>query len=414
MQTLFSESLVENQNLNDDLRLSFIVSVFYLGIFFTNYFYMMSSSISFPHNIISNIIKIMIACVSLWGIKSVIKESLVFLVLFALFLIIIMLNNSLFFQSNSEYFYKNIKESWIICFPMTLFILSIDDYSFLIKYFEKVAYVQLAFCLFLLFKIFIQRDYSIDFVYSMGFSYACLFPTLVFLNRIFLNFKMHYLLSTFLITLLIIILGSRGALLCITVYLAIMQVKQKSFKVLFSVTFFLGLMYIFSKNIFLLIAKTIEDIGISSRTIGIFLNNDIVTHLSGREYLYEVIIDKIQQNPFAYKGINASYLLFGGYPHNIFLELIYDLGLIIFIPVFCLIVFLSYKTIFSDRSDVNDIECILFSMAIPSLLVSGSLWVSWDFWMWFALAVKQHVWLLRNNCLLNPAQEHINDSIRNY
>ena len=229
----------------------------------------------------------------------------------------------------------------------------------------------------------------------MGFSYACLFPALVFLNRAFFNFKMHYLLSTFLITLLIMVLGSRGALLCIAVYLAIMLVKQKSFKVLLGVTFFLGSMYIFSKNIFLLIAETIEGIGISSRTIGMFLNNEIATHLSGREYLYEVIIDKIQQNPFAYKGINASYMVFdGAYPHNIILELIYDLGLVVFVPVFCFLVFLSYKTIFSDRSDVNDIECILFSMAIPSLLVSGSLWVSWNFWMWLALAANQHVFLL--------------------
>lgn len=394
MQTLIRESFFESPNFKDDEKLSFVVSILYLSIFFTNYFYMMSNSISLPHNVISNIIKIMIVCVSLLGIKSVFKKSFGMMVLFTLFLIIIMINNSLFCQSNSVYFYKNIREFWIICLPMTLFILSIDDYSFLIKYFEKVAYVQLAFCLFLLFKIFIQRDYSIDFVYSMGFSYACLFPALVFLNRAFLNFKMHYLLSTLLITLLIMVLGSRGALLCIAVYLAIMLIKQKSFKVLLGVTFFLGSMYIFSKNILLLIAETIEGIGISSRTIGMFLNNDIATHLSGREYLYEVIIDKIQQNPFAYKGINASYLLFGGYPHNIFLELIYDLGLIIFIPVFCLLVFLSYKTIFSDRSDVNDIEFILFSMAIPSLLVSGSLWVSWNFWMWLALAAKQHVFLL--------------------
>jgi len=399
MQTLIRESFFESSNFKDDEKLSFVVSILYLGIFFTNYFYMMSNSISLPHDVVSNIIKIMIACVSLWGVKSVFKKSFGFMVLFSLFIIIIMINNSLFFQSNSEFFYKNIKESWVICFPMTLFILSIDDYSSLIKYFEKVAYIQLAFCLFLLFKIFIQRDYSIDFIYSMGFSYACLFPTLVFLNRVFLNFKMHYLLSTFLITLLIMVLGSRGALLCIAVYLAIMLVKQKSFRVLFTVTFFIGSMYIFSNNIFLLIAKTIEGVGISSRTISMFLNNDIITHLSGRESLYEVIIDKIQQNPFAYKGINASYLLFGGYPHNIFLELIYDLGLIIFIPVFCILVFLSYKTIFSERSDVNDIECILFSMAIPSLLVSGSLWVSWNFWMWLALAVKQHV------CLLNMAED---------
>jgi len=396
MQALINESIIENHNIKDDKKLSFVVSVLYLGLFFTNYFYMMSNSISLPHDVISNIIKIIIACVSLWGIKSVFKKSFGVMVIFSLFLIILIINNSLFFQSNSEYFYKNIKESWVICFPMTLFILSIDDYSFLIKYFEKVAYVQLVFCLFLLFKIFIQRDYSIDFVYSMGFSYACLFPALVFLNRTFLNFKMHYLLSTLLITLLTMVLGSRGALLCIAVYLAIMLVKQKSFKVLLGVTFFLGSMYIFSKNILLLIAKTIEDIGISSRTIVMFLNNDIATHLSGREYLYEVIIDKIQQNPFTYKGVNASYMVFdGAYPHNIILELIYDLGLVVFVPVFCILVFLSYKTIFSERSDVNDIECILFSMAIPSLLVSGSLWVSWNFWMWLALAVKRHVCLLK-------------------
>ena len=396
MQTLIRESFFESPNFKDDEKLSFVVSILYLSIFFTNYFYMMSNSISLPHSVISNIIKIIIVCVSLWGIKSVFKKSFGFMVLFSLFLIIIMINNSLFFQSNSEYFYKNIKESWIICFPMILFILSIDDYSFLIKTFEKVAYVQLVFCLFLLFKIFVQKDYTIDFVYSMGFSYACLFPTLVFLRRTFLSFKMYYLISTLLITLLIMVLGSRGALLCIVVYLLIMLVKQKSFKVLFCVTVSLGSMYIFSKNIFLLVAKTIEDIGISSRTIGMFLNNDIFTHLSGRDYLYQVIIDNILQNTFVFKGINASYVIYdGAYPHNMFLELIYDLGLVIFIPVFCLFIFLSYKTIFSERSNVNEIECILFSMAIPSLLVSGSLWVSWNFWMWLALGVKQHVCLLK-------------------
>jgi O-antigen ligase len=402
MQKLFSESLVENQNLNDDLKLSFVVSVLYLGLFFTNYFYMMSNSISLPHNVISNIIKILIACVSLWGVKSVFKKSFGFMVLFSLFIIIIMINNSLFFQSNSEFFYKNIKESWVICFSMTLFILSIDDYSFLIKYFEKVAYVQLALCLFLLFKIFIQRDYSIDFVYSMGFSYACLFPALVFLNRAFFNFKMHYLLSTFLITLLIMVLGSRGALLCIAVYLAIMLVKQKSLKALFGVTFFLGSIYIFSKNILIFITKIIEKIGISSRSITMILNNEITTHLSGREYYYQTIIENIKANPLIFKGINASYVILdGSYPHNIFLELIFDLGLVIFVPVLFLLVFLSYKTIFSKKSPVNDIECILFSMAVPSLLVSGSLWVSWNFWMWLALALKQHI------CILNTSKSKI-------
>lgn len=402
MQKLYSESLVENKNLNDDLKLSFVVSVLYLGLFFTNYFYMMSNSISLPHDVISNIIKIMIACVSLWGVKSVLKKSFGFMVLFSLFIIIIMINNTLFFQSNSEYFYKNIKESWIICFPMTLFILSIDDYSFLIKYFEKVAYVQLAFCLFLLFKIFIQRDYSIDFVYSMGFSYACLLPALVFLNRAFFNFKMHYFLSTFLITLLIMVLGSRGALLCIAVYLAIMLVKQKSLKALFGVTFFLGSLYIFSKNILIFITKIIEKIGISSRSIAMILNNEITTHLSGREYYYQTIIENIKANPLIFKGINASYVILdGSYPHNIFLELIFDLGLVIFVPVLFLLVFLSYKTIFSKKSAVNDIECILFSMAVPSLLVSGSLWVSWNFWMWLALALKQHI------CILNTSKSKI-------
>lgn len=398
MQTLINESIIENHNINDDVKVSFVVSTLYLGLFFINYFSMMSNSISLSHDVISNIIKIMIACLSLWGIKSVFKKSFSLMVLISLILIIIMINNSLFFQSNSEYFYKNVKESWLICFSMTLFILSIYDYSFLMKYFEKVAFVQLLFCLLLLFKIFIQKDYSVDFVYSMGFSYACLFSVLIFLNRVFLNFKMHYLLSTLLITLLIIVLGSRGALLCIAVYLVVMLVKQKSFKILFSVIFFLVPMYIFSNNILMLIKNTIEEIGISSRTINMFLNNDVISHLSGREYLYEVIIDKIQQNPFLFKGINASYIILdGAYPHNIFLELFYDLGLVIFIPVFCLLAFLSYKTIFTDRSDVNDIECILFSMAIPSLLVSGSLWVSWNFWMWFALATRQHVVLLRNS-----------------
>jgi len=104
MQTLINENIIENENLKDDNKISFIVSILYLGLFFTNYFNMMSSSISLPHDIISNIIKILIACVSLWGVNSVFKKSFGFMVLLSLFIIIIMINNSLFFQSNSPVF----------------------------------------------------------------------------------------------------------------------------------------------------------------------------------------------------------------------------------------------------------------------------------------------------------------------
>ena len=107
------------------------------------------------------------------------------------------------------------------------------------------------------------------------------------------------------------------------------------------------------------------------------------------------------------KGIEENYLLGNGistmlynsrgtiaYPHNIFYQLWYDLGIIVSIPMFYLIAKATKKTFFdSTLSKGNAVFLIfLYTLSIPRLCVSSQLWVDIPFWFLIMFVINPNIY----------------------
>ena len=126
----------------------------------------------------------------------------------------------------------------------------------------------------------------------------------------------------------------------------------------------------------------------TSRTMMYFLNSQAAED-SGRLNIYKRVIEQVVDSPFAIRGINADYLLIGSYTHNIFIELLYEFGIIIG-GFFCIdIMIKSIRSYFlMDRNDASSF-CFLFTiMTIPQLIISHTFWAEWIFWAWLILCYK--------------------------
>src|SRR5690606_4593767 len=125
--------------------------------------------------------------------------------------------------------------------------------------------------------------------YSMSLSYYMLLPALLYLNRFIERFNIFSFLL-FIISLIIIIsLGSRGALLCVGVYaiLKIIRFDLKSTRkaFIFRITVLISILVgIFKfQNILIFLENQLTKYGLSSRTLTLLQQDTI--HLSGRDVI---------------------------------------------------------------------------------------------------------------------------------
>ncbi|OPZ87975.1 MAG: O-Antigen ligase [Firmicutes bacterium ADurb.Bin419] len=141
----------------------------------------------------------------------------------------------------------------------------------------------------------------------MSLSYYILLPTIIYLRMYFETYKFKYLFLTALSTLLIIAIGSRGAIMCLGVYIIfyyLINMKRMTLqRLIFHIAALLiiFILFMFYKDILLYIFNVLEGYGIRSRSIILFLRDGI--YLSGREEIYAIILEQIKCNPLYGIGI---------------------------------------------------------------------------------------------------------------
>lgn len=233
--------------------------------------------------------------------------------------------------------------------------------------------------------------------YSMGFSSSLVLPVNMLLYYLFCKLRttLHKAICTIVALLdvyVIVAYGSRGALLAILLFFCYLFIKIKpssSSTLLFRLALIAGAVgIVLSFDAIIDTAYQLSlQMGFNSRTL-LLLHSDL-THDSGRDILWRQIIQQLQIDPVAIRGVNADYNLIGIYSHNIFLELSYQFG----IPLACIAVAFIGRCIFIDCSkEVSDdtvFGSLLLSGWFPILLWSGSLWTNMFFWPWL-LAIPRN------------------------
>lgn len=260
------------------------------------------------------------------------------------------------------------------------------------------------------FKDYISLDFYYDSV-SMGATYSML-PSIAATILHFLLLRkignpviniISYI-SNFFLLYLLITEGSRGAVLAIVLLLMIvfyiklskkMEASQGQF-------FFYFISLVFGYIIVMLIVNNIEkllywvdnyfyskgiEIAAITKTINMVERHGLVGIFNARDRVYERGIDLFHESPIWGHGIGSyADVYWGTYPHNLFLQLLVEGGILFTIPFAIILINLIWillrpwivsDILFNDRIYI----LFLFVLCIPRLMVSSYLWKEQSFWL---------------------------------
>lgn len=265
--------------------------------------------------------------------------------------------------------------------------------------FKTVNIVNLLFTLYLLIKIFpAYNSKTLDIDYTMDLSYTALIGIFSFFLYFYLsetkikNNKVIYLLSLLCVGIeiyfLFVVSYNRGALLSLMVFIFIFGIRLfKSSKVRLSLTLIaVGICYFIYSNLYSIL-NSISNYMLFN--FGIHLNwLTKTTYLisvesvgSGREQLYADAQASFAQAPFIGNGIGSFASTHGGqYPHNLFLESLTDQGIFVTMVLVAFVLYTLIYLILKEKNDVLLLLIFLFSLSIPRLMISSTIWNSVFFW----------------------------------
>lgn len=226
--------------------------------------------------------------------------------------------------------------------------------------------------------------------YNMSLGYALLFPTLFLLSHKRLLFS----LIAIALSIVILLLGSRGPLVPIILFIFCQRLLLGTNKERIGVLLFVA---IFTIILFPVLLDFLSLQGVESRTLNLILSGEAISHDSGRSVLYNAVKEKILENPIWGYGVFADRIFCNGiYCHNIFLELFTDFGCLF--PMLLLTFLLSCILYMLRHMDKNEIIfCLLFSLcAIVPLLVTGSYLTDFRFFLFIGYLYSMfHKYILK-------------------
>ncbi len=206
--------------------------------------------------------------------------------------------------------------------------------------------------------------------YNMAFSFACLLPFVSFYS----HRKIYDGIVCFILFVLVIAIGARGAALCMASYVVFDLFQHKS-----RLRFLLIVIIVMFIVSLPLLNDWLYSIGISSRSLNMLLNGDITSD-SGRATIRNYFLNELIEHPVLGVGLFGDRLLEDvAYCHNIVLEVILDFG----IPLGGILLFVGLIKLMSlyfmsDRDHRNRIIGYFCALVLP-FMTSGSYLINSEF-----------------------------------
>ena len=244
------------------------------------------------------------------------------------------------------------------------------------------------------YRLLLGRELLAD---SMGSSYAVLPSTLYLIYYAFDQKKFIYWLLAVPGIILAFVLGTRGPILCIAVYILAEFIIRSLRKGIMRVAI-LTLILIIGGALLLIagdslisfirwVGELFESIGFSTRIFDMFLEGDIA-HSNGRDVISENIINAIWERPFWGYGFMGDRVITDTYAHNIALELWCSYGIIAGTALLVTIIAIPLKAlIVSKDQPIFHMILIFTCMMLVKLMLSGSYPVEPYFFMMLGLSI---------------------------
>lgn len=185
------------------------------------------------------------------------------------------------------------------------------------------------------------------------------------------------------LSLVILIFGTRGPIVCILVYVAALTIylafKSRSIKktlillVVFAVVLSIFIFDALFIEVSTALSKQFERIGFSTRIFNFIIEGDIIAS-KGREALAKNTIEAILENPLWGYGVTGDRALLGIYPHNIFLEVLCQYGIIFGSILIIATLAITVRALFKIRKDRKRFAfaLMLVSLVFVKLMISST------------------------------------------
>ena len=292
-------------------------------------------------------------------------------ILVMVFVIFSIFTTLVIYPRNSEYLWYNFDLYILYCIPAFLVGLSSVEYDedmFLII--SRLSCVSIVASFFLLFYYGSLGKETID---ELGQSYAVLPNTLFVLAYYVYSRKKFYLLFSVLGIAYALMLGSRGPIILILVFIALSTIYKNKERL--PVVLVIGLaVYLFIefglyRDVLLGISRILKNMGYSTRIIDLTLAGEAISHTSGRDEIYELLLDILKSKPFTGYGLFGEWQFVGWNAHELYLEVVFEYGW----PLGVLLIFLYVKSVITSSLKCMDNEVITFfnMIFIVYVLVQG-------------------------------------------
>lgn len=193
--------------------------------------------------------------------------------------------------------------------------------------------------------------------------------------------------------------GSKGAILAtlICVILVLLYRKNEQIKIFSTrivVAVLLGYLLLSNYEFVLVhINDLLEEYGLVTSSIPELLDkialedNDKLT--SGRTIIYQNALNQIKERPIFGYGIAAFDGYSGAYPHNLFIQLLYEGGIVVLVPYMLLfLAFIRKMNVKYLSLETRSFLIFLLSAGLMRLMFSHNFWVSQLFWFSIGVILK--------------------------
>ncbi len=265
--------------------------------------------------------------------------------------------------------------------PMFIFMNEFDEDAFL-RFSSVLAVIN-----FLAILVGIPRpgnDYM-RFGYGIILTVSALYVKLFCLGRQLIRKNLIYMMVFLISFLELMIYGARGAILCFVIFFFLNRVLVQKEQVILNFLIIAAVAFvILNLSRFLDLAEMLVGLaGINSRPINkmrMLVEGGFAYASAGRSQIYASTIEVIKEHFIFGEIIDASND--DPYAHNLFLQVLRDLGIVGFIPLITmLVVIVAYIANGHHDRKKRMVLLLLFSIGVGRLLFSSTLWRRPEFWM---------------------------------
>lgn len=276
---------------------------------------------------------------------------------------------------------------WLFSFTLFLFSGCIDDVKQLTEVLEKVAYITVSLCL-LYYVVAVAEESPPEY---MSFSYSMQFSVALLAVLVQQKFTWKRMIFSIVGGVLILIAGCRGAMLGLLVSLFAYdwfsgkRRTQKEVLLRAGLVLLAVLMLISWRSVLETIAKILEELKISSRTIELLLEESLLDD-SGRGTLTSAVSGKLSL--FGYGLFGDRAVLNGSYVHNIVFEVLLDYGVLLGAVLLIVWLVLVIHGITGSKSEYRVLICALAASGFVKMFLSSS-YLHWEpaFWLLVGLCI---------------------------